>query len=81
VPRMAPWWRGWPHRADGDGGDAPDVMAWPRASAEPASVPLEGSTVLFRRCGAPTVQEWVAQCRGADTGERIFMMPRGGGGE
>jgi hypothetical protein len=30
--------------------------------------PFEGSTVLFQGCGAPTVQEWVAQCRGADTG-------------
>jgi hypothetical protein len=39
VPGMAPWWRGWPHRADGDGGDAPDVMAWPRASAEPRPSP------------------------------------------
>jgi hypothetical protein len=27
VPGMAPWWRGWLHKADGDGGDAPDVMA------------------------------------------------------
>jgi hypothetical protein len=31
---------GWSHRADGDGGDAPDVTAWPRASVEEASVPL-----------------------------------------
>jgi hypothetical protein len=27
--------------------------------------PFEGSAVLFRGCGAPTVQEWVVQCRGA----------------
>jgi hypothetical protein len=31
---MALQWLGWPHRADGDDGDAPDVRAWPRASAE-----------------------------------------------
>jgi hypothetical protein len=30
--------------------------------------PFEGSAVLFRGCGAPAVREWVAQCRGADTG-------------
>jgi hypothetical protein len=29
---------------------------------------FEGSTVLLRGCGAPAVQEWVAQCHGADTG-------------
>jgi hypothetical protein len=45
VPGMAPWWQGWPHRADGDGGDTPDVTTWPLASAERASVPLQG----FRR--------------------------------
>jgi hypothetical protein len=33
---------GWSHRADGDGGDAPDVTAWPRASAEQVSVPFRG---------------------------------------
>jgi hypothetical protein len=27
--------------------------------------PFEGSVVLFRGCGAPTVWEWVVQCRGA----------------
>jgi hypothetical protein len=33
---------GWSRRADGDDGDAPDVTAWPCASAEQASVPLRG---------------------------------------
>jgi hypothetical protein len=42
VPEMASWWWGWPHRANGDGGDAPDVAAWPRASAKRTSVPLRG---------------------------------------
>jgi hypothetical protein len=32
----------WSHRADGDGGDVRDVTAWPRASAEQASIPLRG---------------------------------------
>jgi hypothetical protein len=45
APGMALQWLGWPHRADGDGGVAPDVTAWPRAGAEQASVPLRG----FRR--------------------------------
>jgi hypothetical protein len=39
---MALQWLGWQHRADGDGGDAPDVTAWPRASTEQVSVPLRG---------------------------------------
>jgi hypothetical protein len=39
---MALQWLGWPHRADGDGGDAADVTAWPRASAEQASIHLRG---------------------------------------
>jgi hypothetical protein len=30
--------------------------------------PFEGSAVLFWGCGARAVQEWVAQCHGADTG-------------
>jgi hypothetical protein len=33
---------GWSHRVDGEGGDTPDVTAWPRASAEQAFVPLRG---------------------------------------
>jgi hypothetical protein len=45
ASRMTMQWLGWLHRADGDGGDAPDVTAWPRASTEHASVPLRG----FRR--------------------------------
>jgi hypothetical protein len=39
------------------------VRAWNRCSS-----PFEGSTVLFRGRSAPAVREWVAQCRGADTG-------------
>jgi hypothetical protein len=42
---MATQCPGWSHRADGDGGDAPDVTARPHASAEQASVPIRG----FRR--------------------------------
>jgi hypothetical protein len=30
--------------------------------------PFEGSTVPFRGCGVSAVREWVAQCRGTDTG-------------
>jgi hypothetical protein len=42
MPGMTLWWRGWPHRADGDGGDPlywSDVTAWPWASVEQALVP------------------------------------------
>jgi hypothetical protein len=42
VPGMASRWQGWPHRIDGDGGDAPhwsDVMLLSWASVEQASVP------------------------------------------
>jgi hypothetical protein len=42
VLGMAMQWLGWPNKADGDGGDAPDITAWPRASVEQASVPLRG---------------------------------------
>jgi hypothetical protein len=46
---MALQWLGWPHRADGDDGGVPDVTAWPRASAEPASAPLRGFRCLLSR--------------------------------
>jgi hypothetical protein len=29
---------------------------------------FEGSAVLFQGCGVQAVQEWAAQCHGADTG-------------
>jgi hypothetical protein len=53
------WWRRWPL-----------PLAW-RHSAVPCGRrvvvhhPFEGSAILFRGCGAPAVQEWVVQCRGA----------------
>jgi hypothetical protein len=50
---MALQWLGWPHRADGDGGGVPDVTAWPRASAEQASVPLRGFRRLLSRARCP----------------------------
>jgi hypothetical protein len=47
---MASWWRGWPHRADGDGRDAPHwfditVLSW--ASMEQASVPFSRALPSF----------------------------------
>jgi hypothetical protein len=72
VPGMASWWRGWPHRANGDGGDAPhwsDVTTLFWAGVEQASVPLfEGSPVLLHGCGASAVRRWAAQCHRADPG-------------
>jgi hypothetical protein len=43
VLGMALQWWGWPHKIDGDGGDAPhwsDVTAFPWAGVEQACVPF-----------------------------------------
>jgi hypothetical protein len=52
VLKMASWWWGWPHRANGDRGDAPrwsdvTVLSW--ASAEQAFV-------LFSRVPPPSFE-------------------------
>jgi hypothetical protein len=63
---------GWPHRADGDGGDAfhwSDVTASSRAGAGWASIPLSRvPPSSFEGCGVQAVREWAAQCHGVDTG-------------
>jgi hypothetical protein len=61
VPGMVVQWRGWPHRAEGDGGDAlhwSDVMVSSHAGAGLMPVPL--SRVLppyFKGCVVEAVQE------------------------
>jgi hypothetical protein len=80
LPQHRGWWcsagmvaqrRGWPHRAGGDGGDAPhwsDVTASSCTGAGLSFVPL--SRVLlssFEGCDVEAVQEWAAQCHGVGT--------------
>jgi hypothetical protein len=60
--------RGWPHRTDSDGDGAPAVLT---SRFDPAESREEGSRVRpapLRGRGALAVQEWAAQCHGADTG-------------
>jgi hypothetical protein len=71
VPGMASRWRGWPHRTDGDWGDAPhwsDVTTLSWASVEQASVPFSRAPPSSVKGAALDPYEWVAQCHGADTG-------------
>jgi hypothetical protein len=59
---------GWPHRIDSDGDGAPaGLTPW----FDPAESREEGSKVWpapLRGRGALAIQEWAAQCHGADTG-------------
>jgi hypothetical protein len=60
--------RGWPHKTDNDGDGAPAGLT---SRFDPAESREEGSRVRpapLRGRGALAVQEWVAQCHGADTG-------------
>jgi hypothetical protein len=60
--------RGWLHRTDSDGDGAPTGLT---SRFDPAEQRKEGSRVRpapLRGCGALAVQEWAAQCHGADTG-------------
>jgi hypothetical protein len=74
VPGMAPWWRGWPHRADGDGGDAPDVTAWPLASAERASNSLRG----YRRPLSRVRHAWPYKSGWHNVAELTPALPHSG---
>jgi hypothetical protein len=60
--------RGWPHRIDSDGDGAPADLT---SRFDPAESREEGSRVRpapLRGRGVLAVQEWAAQCHGADTG-------------
>jgi hypothetical protein len=60
--------RGWPHRIDSDGDGAP---AGQTSRFDPVESREGGSRVRpapLRGRGALAVQEWAAQCHGADTG-------------
>jgi hypothetical protein len=68
VHGVAQQGQGWPRRADSDGDGAPaDLASW----FDLAESREEGSRVRptpLRGRGALAVQEWAAQCHGADTG-------------
>jgi hypothetical protein len=67
VRGVAQQGRGWPHRIDSDGDGAPAGLT---SRFDPAESREEGSRVRptpLRGYGALAVQEWAAQCRGADT--------------
>jgi hypothetical protein len=66
--------RGWPHRTDSDGNGAPAGLT---SRFDPAESREEGSRARpppLRGRGALVVQEWAAQCHGADTG-RVAQSP------
>jgi hypothetical protein len=68
---MVAQWRGYPHRAGDDGGDAlhwPDVTAWSCLRAGLTSVLLSRvPPSFFEEFDVEAVQEWAAQCHGVDT--------------
>jgi hypothetical protein len=60
--------RGWPHKIDNDGDGAPAGLT---SRFDPVESREGGSRVRpppLRGRGALAVQEWAAQCHGADTG-------------
>jgi hypothetical protein len=60
--------RGWPHRIDSDGDGAPTGLT---SRFDPAESREKGSRVRpapLRGRDTLTIQEWAAQCHGADTG-------------
>jgi hypothetical protein len=68
VRGVAQQGRGWPHKIDSDEDGAPAGLTSRFDLAESRE---EGSRVRpapLRGHGALTVQEWAAQCHGADTG-------------
>jgi hypothetical protein len=66
VPRMVEQRRTWPHRAEGDGGDAlhhPHITASSWAGTELVVVHFSRvSPSSFEGCDVEVVREWVAQC-------------------
>jgi hypothetical protein len=67
VRGVAQQGRGWPHRIDSDGDGTPAGMT---SRFDPAESREEGSRVRLaplRGRGTLAVQEWAAQCHGADT--------------
>jgi hypothetical protein len=67
VRGVAQQGRGWPHRIDSDGDGTPAGMT---SRFDPAESREEGSrvrTAPLRGRGTLAVQEWAAQCHGADT--------------
>jgi hypothetical protein len=68
VRGVAQQGRGWAHRIDSDGDDAPADLT---SRFDPVASREGGSRVRpapLRGRGALAVQEWAAQCHGANTG-------------
>jgi hypothetical protein len=68
VRGVAQQGRGWPHRIDSDGDGTPAGLT---SRFDPAESQEEGSRVWsppLQGRDALAVQEWAAQCHGADTG-------------
>jgi hypothetical protein len=69
VPGVVLQGRGWPHRTDSDGDGAPaGLTSW----FDPAKLRGKDSRAQpgpLRGRGMLAVQEWAAQCHGADTGD------------
>jgi hypothetical protein len=68
VHGVAQQGRGWPHRTDSDGDGAPAGLTSRFDLAESREGGSRVRPAPLRGCGTLAVQEWAAQCRGADTG-------------
>jgi hypothetical protein len=60
--------RGWPHRVDSDGDDAPAGLTSRFDPVYSRKKGFKGSTGPLRGPGMSAVPDWAAQCRRADTG-------------
>jgi hypothetical protein len=67
VHDVAQQGRGWPHRTDSDGDGAPAGLT-SRFDPQSNERRVRGCAPPRRVRGALAVQEWAAQCHGADTG-------------
>jgi hypothetical protein len=68
VHGVAQQGRGWPHRTDSDGDGAPAGLMSRFDHAESREGGSRVRPAPLRGRSALAVQEWAAQCRGADTG-------------
>jgi hypothetical protein len=68
VRGVAQQGRGWPHRIDSDGDGAPAGLTSRFDHAESREEDSRVRLAPLRGRGALAVQEWAAQCHGADTG-------------
>ncbi len=72
--------RGWPHRLTATGMTAPAGLTSRLDPAEVTERGFEGAAGPLRGRGVLAVQEWAAQCHGADTGLVAPALHSGGDG-